>query len=165
MGIRSSRFQEDSVSGAVQKDGGVKRESFHRIRSTRPNSLALDFSSSRSRSEEGSDSDTGHCVSPSADPGTGGTEDRDDELDDGEESPGSPSSNDRFSSDEPAGGVPQRSSSERVAGARRLSTGRSGSARPARVRSARPVSESWIGLYRVRHTGTFDRNYNQKISV
>ncbi|XP_062849783.1 E3 ubiquitin-protein ligase ZNRF1 isoform X2 [Trichomycterus rosablanca] len=152
MGIRSSRLQEDSVSGAVQKDGGVKRESFRRIRSSRPVSLALDFSSSRSRSEEGSDSDTGHCASPSVDPGTGVTEDRDDELDDGEESPGSPNSSDRFSPDEPVGGVPQRSSSERLAGARRLSSGRSGSARSVRVRSARPVSESWIGLYRVRHT-------------
>ncbi|XP_017327108.1 E3 ubiquitin-protein ligase ZNRF1 isoform X1 [Ictalurus punctatus] len=156
MGIRSSRLQEESVCGPLEKDGGVKRESFRRIRSSRPSSLALEFSSSfdrdseanQSRSEEGSDSDTGRRVSSTdGDNSTGRSVEP--EIDNDEDSPGSP---ERFPSEEPAGSVALRASAERLAGARRHSSARNSTARSARVRTARPVSEAWIGLYRVRHS-------------
>ncbi|KAM9500764.1 uncharacterized protein Hap1MRO34_005522 isoform 2-T2 [Clarias gariepinus] len=150
MGTRSSRLPEESVCGPLEKDGGVKRESFRRIRGSRPSSLALDFSSSfdrdseapQSRSEEGSDSDTGRRVSPTdGESGSGRSVEP--------ETPGSP---ERFSSEEPAGSAALRASAERLAAQRRHSSGRNSSARAARVRSARPVSEAWVGLYRVRHS-------------
>lgn len=155
MGTRSSRLQGESVCGPLEKDGGVKRQSFQRIRSSRPSSLGLEFSSSfdrdleanHSRSEEGSDSDTGRRVSPTdGDNGTGSVEP---EIDNDQDSPGSP---EHFSPQEPAGSVALRGSAERLAGTRRHSTGRNSTARSARVRTARPISEAWIGLYRVRHS-------------
>ncbi|KAF5880134.1 E3 ubiquitin-protein ligase ZNRF1-like, partial [Clarias magur] len=157
MGTRSSRLPEESVCGPLEKDGGVKRESFRRIRGSRPSSLALDFSSSfdrdseapQSRSEEGSDSDTGRRVSPTdGESGSGRSVEPESGNDDG--SPGSP---ERFSSeDEPAPIAALRASAERMAAQRRHSSGRNSSGRAARVRSARPVSEAWVGLYRVRHS-------------
>lgn len=144
------------MCGPLEKDGGVKRESFRRIRSSRPSSLALEFSSSfdrdseanQSRSEEGSDSDTGRRVSSTdGDNSTGRSVEP--EIDNDEDSPGSP---ERFPSEEPAGSVALRASAERLAGARRHSSARNSTARSARVRTARPVSEAWIGLYRVRHS-------------
>lgn len=160
MGTRSSRLEEESVCGPLEKDGAVKRESFRRIRSARPSSLALDFSSSfdrdsevnQSRSEEGSDSDTGRRISP-----TDGDNSTDrsvePEIDNDDDTPGSP---DRFSLEEPATNVGVRPSTERVAGARRHSSARNSTARSARVRTSRPVSEAWIGLYRVRHSSMLD---------
>ncbi|KAK3546758.1 hypothetical protein QTP70_035028 [Hemibagrus guttatus] len=152
MGTRSSRLQEESVCGPLEKDGAVKRESFRRIRSARPSSLALDFSASfdrdseanRSRSEEGSDSDTGRRVSP-----TDVVNSTEPEIDNDDDTPGSP---ERFSSEEPAASVTLRASAERLAGARRHSSARNITARSARVRTARPVSEAWVGLYTVRHS-------------
>ncbi|XP_027009441.1 E3 ubiquitin-protein ligase ZNRF1 isoform X1 [Tachysurus fulvidraco] len=152
MGTRSSRLQE-SVCGPLQKDGGVKRESLRRLRSSRPSSLALDFSSSfdrdseanQSRSEEGSDSDTGRRVSPS-DGDNGTVRSVEPEVDNDEETPGSPEG---FSPEETAA---LRASAERPAATRRHSSARSSAARSARVRTVRPVSEAWVGLYRVRHS-------------
>lgn len=161
MGTRSSRLQEESACGALEKDG-VKRESFRRIRSSRPSSLALEFSSSfdrdseatQSRSEEGSDSESGRRVSPSD-----GDNDRgrgvEPEIDNDDDSPGSP---DRFSSEESVGSVALLASAERHPGARRHSSARNSSARSSRVRTSRPVSEAWIGLYRVRHSSMFSTN-------
>ncbi|XP_058241451.1 uncharacterized protein zgc:66427 isoform X2 [Hemibagrus wyckioides] len=158
MGTRSSRLQEESVCGPLEKDGAVKRESFRRIRGARPSSLALDFSSSfdrdseanQSRSEEGSDSDTGRRVSPTdGDNSTARSVEPEIDNDNDDDTPGSP---ERFSSQEPAASVALRASAERLAGARRHSSGRNSTARSVRVRTARPVSEAWIGLYRVRHS-------------
>ncbi|KAM3865728.1 uncharacterized protein ACN63O_009364 [Diretmus argenteus] len=55
------------------------------------------------------------------------------------------------SGEETGGRVPHRTFSERLPGNRHSSGGRNVSARSARVRGAhqRPVSEAWIGLYRV----------------
>ncbi|TSL47671.1 E3 ubiquitin-protein ligase ZNRF2 [Bagarius yarrelli] len=161
MGTRSSRLQEESVCGSLEKDSAVKREAFRRIRSDRPSSLALDFSSSfdrdsetnQSRSEEGSDSDTSrHRVTPTAGDNNSTGRNVEPEIDNDDDTPGSP---DRFSSEEAAAGVALRASAERLIGARRhssSSSSRNSSARSARVRTARPVSEAWIGLYRVRHS-------------
>ncbi|KAF7706047.1 hypothetical protein HF521_019301 [Silurus meridionalis] len=156
MGTRSSRLQEESVCGPLDKNGGVKRESFRRIRSSRPSSLALDFPSSfdrdseinQSRSEESSDSDTGRRVSPT-DTDNGTVHSVEPETDHDDDSPGIPA---RFSSEETASSVALRASAERLTGAHRHSSGRNTTARSARVRTTRPVSEAWIGLYRVRHS-------------
>ncbi|KAI5608990.1 hypothetical protein C0J50_5992, partial [Silurus asotus] len=156
MGTRSSRLQEESVCGPLDKNSGVKRESFRRIRSSRPSSLALDFPSSfdrdsetnQSRSEESSDSDTGRRVSPT-DTDNGTVHSVEPEIDHDDDSPGIPA---RFSSEETASSVALRASAERLTGAHRHSSGRNTTARSARVRTTRPVSEAWIGLYRVRHS-------------
>ncbi|XP_030631396.1 E3 ubiquitin-protein ligase znrf1 [Chanos chanos] len=168
MGTRSSRLQEDAVSTTFDKDG-IKRESCRRIRNNRPTSLMVDFSGSfdhdseanRSRSEECSDSDTGqqasadgspadHNMSPSLTSQASPTDESgvSDKRDDDGGSEG-PVSNDRLSGEE-TGRIPQRTFSERLPGGRHTS-GRNVTARSARVRGnhARPVSEAWIGLYRV----------------
>ncbi len=169
MGTRSSRLHEEAAATAFDKDG-IKRESCRRIRSTRPTSLMVEFSGSfdhdletnRSRSEEGSDSDTGQQASGDGSPADSymspslgsqasptdenGAEEKREE--DG--SPGGPVSAEEI------GRAPQRTFSERLPGGRHSSAGGI-TARSARVRGthARPVSEAWIGLYRVnnRHGG------------
>lgn len=166
MGTRSSRLQEETVSTSFDKDG-LKRDSCRRLRSNRPTSLMVDFSSSfehdseanRSRSEEGSDSDTGrqasadgspadHHISPSL---TSQNTPADDSVG-SHEADGSPPDaiNNETMAGEGTGRVPHRTFSERLPGGRHNS-GRNVTARSARVRSAhsRPVSEAWIGLYRV----------------
>ncbi|XP_049338945.1 E3 ubiquitin-protein ligase znrf2 isoform X1 [Astyanax mexicanus] len=166
MGTRSSRLQVAPSPPSLSKRGGVKRESRRRRSGSRPTSLSLDLSGSfdrdseanRSRSEEGSDSDTGSptvlhgtpdqspdTVLPKADEKPG----EDDEEPD--ENTGSPDSSERLAPEEDAGPAPHRTFSERLPGGRHASVGRSSAARSARVRSSRPVSEAWIGLYRVRH--------------
>uniref|UniRef100_A0A8C1CI93 RING-type E3 ubiquitin transferase n=1 Tax=Cyprinus carpio carpio TaxID=630221 RepID=A0A8C1CI93_CYPCA len=163
MGTRSSRLHEEASATAFDKDG-IKRESCRRIRSTRPTSLMVEFSGSfdhdsetnRSRSEEGSDSDTGQQASSDGSPADShmspslssqasptdenGAEEKREE--DG--SPGGPVSAEEI------GRAPQRTFSERLPGGRHSSAG-GVTARSARVRGthARPVSEAWIGLYRV----------------
>ncbi|XP_072544604.1 uncharacterized protein [Salminus brasiliensis] len=171
MGTRSSRLQAAPSPPSLSKRGGVKRESRRRRGgSSRPASLSLDLSGSfdrdsetnQSRSEEGSDSDTGSPTglhgTPDQSPDTalpeaGEKPDEDEEDDDEEpgESAGSPDSSERLAAEESAGPAPHRTFSERLPGGRHASVGRSGAARAARVRSPRPVSEAWIGLYRVRH--------------
>ncbi|XP_076828072.1 uncharacterized protein LOC143474489 [Brachyhypopomus gauderio] len=162
MGTRSSRLQEETVSTSFEKDG-IKRESCRRMRNARPTSLVVDFSSSfdhdseanRSRSEEGSDSDTGRQASADGSPAdlhispsltsqsspadeNGAVDDKHEDDD----SPESPVNSDHLPGEE-TGRVHHRTLSERLPGGR-LSTGR-------RVRSTRPVSDAWVGLYRVRH--------------
>lgn len=169
MGTRASRLQEDPVPSAFGKDGS-KRESYRRPRCTRPTSLMVDFSGSfedteanRSRSEEGSDSDLGqlgasadgspddHHSIPSgvsqASPADDNSEGKPEE--DGNVSPDPPVVAEHQSGDE-TGRTPQRTFSERLPG-NRHSSARSVGARSARVRGThqRPVSEAWIGLYRV----------------
>ncbi|KAL2097170.1 hypothetical protein ACEWY4_006377 [Coilia grayii] len=164
MGTRSSRLQEEAVSTTFDKDG-LKRESCRRLRSNRPTSLMVDFSGSfehdseanRSRSEEGSDSDTGqqasadgspadHHISPSlASQSTAGENTIGSH--EGDVSPGDAISNEVVAGDE-TGRVSHRTFSERLPGGRHTA-GRNVTARSARVRSARPMSEAWIGLYRV----------------
>lgn len=168
MGTRASRLQEVSVPSAFGKDG-TKRDSCRRARCPRPTSLMVDFSGSfedtevnRSRSEEGSDSDTGpqasadgspadHLSSPSISqpsPTDDGNSDCKPE-EDGNVSPDVAINGERPSGEE-TGRVPHRTFSERLP-ANRHSSGRNASARSARVRGAhqRPMSEAWIGLYRV----------------
>uniref|UniRef100_A0A4W4FPQ6 RING-type E3 ubiquitin transferase n=1 Tax=Electrophorus electricus TaxID=8005 RepID=A0A4W4FPQ6_ELEEL len=168
MGTRSSRLQEESVSTPFEKDG-IKRESCRRIRNTRPTSLVVDFASSfdhdseanRSRSEEGSDSDTGQQVSADGSPGElhispsltseSSPTDENDTVGKHEDDdiPGSPVNSARLSGEE-TGRVNHRTLAERLPGGR-VSSGRSVTARPTRVRNTRPVSDAWIGVYRVRH--------------
>ncbi|XP_062386570.1 E3 ubiquitin-protein ligase ZNRF1 [Sardina pilchardus] len=166
MGTRSSRLQEEAVSTTFDKDG-IKRESCRRLRSNRPTSLMVDFSGSfehdseanRSRSEEGSDSDTGqqasaegspadHHISPSLSSQDTPAEDTVGNHE-GDGSPGEAINNEPVAGEE-TGRVPHRTFSERLPGGRHNS-GRNVTARSARVRGAhsRPVSEAWIGLYRV----------------
>lgn len=162
-------MHEEVASTPFDKDG-IKRESCRRIRSTRPTSLMVEFSGSfdhdsetnRSRSEEGSDSDTGQQASSDGSPADRHTspslsseasptdENGADEKREDNGSPGGPVSGEEI------GRAPQRTFSERLPGGRHSSA--SGvTARSARVRGthARPVSEAWIGLYRVnnRHGG------------
>lgn len=165
MGTRSSRLHEEAAATAFDKDG-IKRESCRRIRSTRPTSLLVELSGSfhhdsetnRSRSEEGSDSDTGQQASSDGSPADShmspslGSQASPTDENGAEEdgSPGVPVS------PEEIGRAPQRTFSERLPGGRHSSAG-GVTARSARVRGthARPVSEAWIGLYRVnnRHGG------------
>lgn len=170
MGTRASRLQEDPVPPALGKDG-TKRDSYRRPRCTRPTSLMVDFSGSfeeteanRSRSEEGSDSDLGqhgasadgspadhHSIPASisqASPGDDNNSEGKPE-EDGNISPGAPVDAEHQPGEE-TGRTPHRTFSERLPGNRHSST-RSVSARSARVRGShqRPVSEAWIGLYRV----------------
>ncbi|XP_010775313.1 E3 ubiquitin-protein ligase ZNRF2 [Notothenia coriiceps] len=168
MGTRASRLQEDPVLPAFGKDG-TKRDSYRRPRCTRPTSLMVDFSGSfeeteanRSRSEEGSDSDQhggasadrspadllhsstpSSSVSPAEDHSEGKPEE------DGDISP-EPAAVAEHPSGEETGRTPHRTFSERLPG-NRHSSARSVGARSARVRGShqRPVSEAWIGLYRV----------------
>lgn len=170
MGTRASRLQEDAAPSAFGKDG-TKRESYRRTRCARPTSLMVDFSGSfedaepgRSRSEEGSDSDPGqhgasadgspadhHSIpssisqaSPADDDGSEGKAEEDGNI-----SPAAPGDAEHPRGEE-TGRTPHRTFSERLPG-NRHSSARSVGARSARVRGAhqRPVSEAWIGLYRV----------------
>ncbi|KAL4657225.1 E3 ubiquitin-protein ligase ZNRF1-like [Arapaima gigas] len=166
MGTRSSRLQEDAVPSAFPKDG-INRETCRRVRSKRPTSLMVDFSgsfeqdseASRSRSEEGSDSDQGQHAS-AAGTAADGSSPRPDQADssDGssargkppaEQGPGPDGHRDVLSAGD-TGRIPQRTFSERLP-ANRHASARNGSARSARARAAnpRPISEAWIGLYRV----------------
>lgn len=166
MGTRASRLQEDPVPSAFGKDG-TKRDSYRRPRCARPTSLMVDFSGSfedteanRSRSEEGSDSDLGqHGASadgsPADRPGIGQASPADDNHsegkpdDDGNVSPVAPADAEHQPGED-TGRTPHRTFSERLPG-NRHSSARSVGARSARVRGThqRPVSEAWIGLYRV----------------
>lgn len=178
MGTRASRIQEESLSPAFGKDG-TKRDSCRRPRCARPTSLVVDFSGSfedtetnRSRSEEGSDLDQGHRgasadgspadhrsipsgVHPSSPSSDNNSEGRPEEG--GNISPDPPAVPEHEPREE-TDRTPQRTFSERVPG-NRHSSSRSAGARSARVRSLhqRPVSEAWIGLYRVnnRHGSRF----------
>ncbi|XP_077580272.1 uncharacterized protein LOC144201473 [Stigmatopora nigra] len=174
MGTRASRLQEDPVPSALGKDSTAKRESYRRPRCARPTSLMVDFSGSfedtevnRSRSEEGSDSDLGqhgasadgspadhhgiaagmsHQASPADD---NHIESKAAAEDDGNASPGAAVNAERQPGEE-TGRTPHRTFSERLPGNRHAG-GRSVGARSARLRGnhQRPVSEAWIGLYRV----------------
>ncbi|XP_026229885.1 mRING-CH-C4HC2H_ZNRF domain-containing protein [Anabas testudineus] len=170
MGTRASRLQEDPVPSAFGKDG-TKRESYRRPRCTRPTSLMVDFSGSfedtepnRSRSEEGSDSDPGqHGASADGSPAdrhsipssisqASPADDNSSEgkpEEDGNISPTAPVDAEHQPGEE-TGRTPHRTFSERLPG-NRHSSARSVGARSARVRGThqRPVSEAWIGLYRV----------------
>lgn len=170
MGTRASRLQEDPVPSAFGKDG-TKRDSYRRPRCTRPTSLVVDFSGSfedteanRSRSEEGSDSDLGqhgasadgspadHHSIPSSVSQASPADDNNSEgkpEEDGNISPDPPVAAEHQPGEE-TGRTPQRTFSERLPG-NRHSSARSVGARSARVRGThqRPVSEAWIGLYRV----------------
>ncbi|KAG9331112.1 hypothetical protein JZ751_020246 [Albula glossodonta] len=171
MGTRSSRLQEEAVATAFAKDG-IRRDSCRRIRNKRPTSLMVDFSGSfdqdsevnRSRSEEGSDSEHGRPARADRSHGDLNTQSHPDQttpLDETSEADkpandgssagsGGDVNNERLSAEE-TGRVPHRTFSERLPSSRHTS-GRSGSARAAaRARSsvARPVSEAWIGVYRV----------------
>lgn len=168
MGTRASRLQEDPVPSAFGKDG-TKRDSYRRPRCARPTSLMVDFSGSfedteanRSRSEEGSDSDMGQQASADGSPAdhhslpssisqASPVDDTSDGKpeEDGNISPEAPGNAEHQSGDE-TGRVPHRTFSERLPG-NRHSSGRNVGARSARVRGThqRPVSEAWIGLYRV----------------
>lgn len=168
MGTRASRLQEDSVASAFEKDG-TTRGSYRRNRCCRPTSLMVDFSASfedtdtnRSRSEEGSDSDIGQQASadgspsdhhslPSISQASPSDNNSDCKHDEGDNDV-SPvvAVNGEHQSDDDTGRVPQRTFSERLP-SNRHSSGRNVSARSARVRGTnqRPMSEAWIGLYRV----------------
>ncbi|XP_067109404.1 E3 ubiquitin-protein ligase ZNRF1 [Osmerus mordax] len=169
MGTRASRSQEDSIPSALGKDG-TTRDSYRRNRCCRPTSLMVDFSGSfedtdtnRSRSEEGSDSDIGQQASADASPAdhhslpssisqASPTDDNSDCKPDEADNDGSPVVvvNGEHQSGDDTGRVPHRTFSERLPGNRHF-TGRNVSARSARVRGThqRPMSEAWIGLYRV----------------
>ncbi|TNM98347.1 E3 ubiquitin-protein ligase znrf2 [Takifugu rubripes] len=169
MGTRASRIQEESLSPAFEKDGS-KRDSYRRPQCDRPTSLMVDFSGSfedtetnGSRSEEGSDLDHGHRVAsmdgspadhrsiPSApdqtSPASDNSEGRPEEG--GTISPDPPVASEHQPREE-TDRTPQRTFSERLPG-NRHSSSRSTGARSSRVRGIhqRPVSEAWIGLYRV----------------
>lgn len=166
MGTRTSRLQEEAVPTTFDKDD-LKRGSCRRLRNNRPTSLMVDFSGSfehdseanRSRSEEGSDSDTGQQASSegsSADhhssPSLVSEDTPAEETAGNQESEISPGDaiNNGIVALQDTGRVPHRTFSERLPGGRHTS-GRNVTARSARVRSAhsRPISEAWIGLYRV----------------
>ncbi|RVE60983.1 hypothetical protein OJAV_G00166130 [Oryzias javanicus] len=171
MGTRASRYQEEPVPPPFGKDG-TKGGSYRRPRCARPTSLVVDFSVSfedteanQSRSEEGSDSDVGqhgasadgspadhHNIPPSisqADNSSNSGEGKPEEEDGGGASPGNPADAGNQHGDD-TGRTPHRTFSERLPGSRHPSS-RSVSARSVRVRGThqRPVSDAWIGLYRV----------------
>lgn len=186
MGTRASRLQEDPVPSAFGKDG-TKRDSYRRSRCTRPTSLMVDFSGSfedtepnRSRSEEGSDSDLGqhgasadgspadHHGIPSSISQASPADDNNSEgkpEEDGNASPAAPVDAEHQPGEE-TGRTPHRTFSERLPG-NRHSSARSVGARSARVRGThqRPVSEAWIGLYRVnnRHASMLTCLYNAAV--
>ncbi|XP_061587903.1 E3 ubiquitin-protein ligase ZNRF2 [Cololabis saira] len=160
MGARASRLQEDPVPIPIPvspfgKDAAAavaKRDSCRRARCpARPTSLVVDFSvsfddaeanQSRSEEEEGS-------PSPSPSP------DKPEEEEEGAatEAPADPEQQQQQQSEQETGSgrTPHRTFSERLPGNRHSSARSAGSARSARVRGShqRPVSEAWIGLYRV----------------
>lgn len=170
MGARASRLQEDPVTSPFGKDS-TKRDSYRRARCARPTSLVVDFSVSfeetepnGSRSEEGSDSDlrrhggasadgspADHRSLPSSQASPGGDDDSSEGRpgEDGAVSPEASAEAERQAGEE-TGRTPHRTFSERLPG-NRHSSARSVGARSARVRGThqRPVSEAWIGLYRV----------------
>ncbi|XP_028833007.1 E3 ubiquitin-protein ligase znrf2 [Denticeps clupeoides] len=173
MGTRSSRLQEQTAPSAFEKDA-FKRGSCRQMRSARPTSLMVDFSGSfdhdseanRSRSEEGSDSDTGPQASADGSPSDRhisppltGQNTPAEELaggrDDGDGGPAAPVNGDRLSAEEP-GRVPHRTLSDRLPGGSRHAPGRGVTARSTRARGAhpRPVSEAYIGLCRISRTGS-----------
>ncbi|KAM9323232.1 uncharacterized protein KZ484_021344 [Pholidichthys leucotaenia] len=164
MGTRASRLPEDPVPSAFGKDG--TRESFRRPRCPRPTSLVVDLSVSfedtetnRSRSEEGSDSDPGQHGA-SADGSPADHHSIPSPPADDTNSEGRPEEDDNTTPEAPVeaehqpgegtGRTPHRTFSERLPG-NRHSSSRSVGARSTRVRGThqRPVSEAWIGLYRV----------------
>ncbi|XP_010887910.1 E3 ubiquitin-protein ligase znrf2 [Esox lucius] len=165
MGTRASRLHEDPVPSTFGKDG-IKRDSYRRHRINRPTSLMVDFSGSfddseanRSRSEEGSDSEMGqqasangspadhnsHSSIAQASPAEAISECKREE--DGSSTPEGAVNGEHLHGED-TGRVPHRTFSERLP---RHSSGRNVSARSTRVRGThqRPVSEAWIGLYRV----------------
>ncbi|XP_066537567.1 E3 ubiquitin-protein ligase ZNRF1 [Hoplias malabaricus] len=145
MGTRSSRLQAAPSPRSITKRSGLKRES----RGRRPGSLPLDLP--RSRSEEGSDSDAESPAEHASQAPVADSEEKPEEqVTENAASPGG-SSERLAEEEEDAGPTPNRTFSERLPGPRHASLGRSSAARSARVRSPRPVSEAWIGLYRVRH--------------
>lgn len=178
MGTRASRLQEDPVPSAFGKDG-PRRDSYRPSRCARPTSLMVDFSGSfedteanRSRSEEGSDSDLGqHGASADGSPADHhsipSSIGQASPTDDNSSNEGKPDEDGNLSptaavdaehqAGEETGRTPHRTFSERLPG-NRHSSARSVGARSARVRGThqRPVSEAWIGLYRVnnRHAST-----------
>ncbi|KAM4605129.1 uncharacterized protein ACJ7VT_017412 [Polymixia lowei] len=152
MGTRASRLQEDPVP-AFGKDGSTKRDSYRRPRCARPTSLMVDFSGSFE------DTETNRSGSPadlhSLPSGIGQTSPADDSSEGRPEEDGdivSPEAavNAEHHPGEETGRMPHRTFSERLPG-NRHSSGRNVGARSARVRGThqRPVSEAWIGLYRV----------------
>ncbi|TRY98923.1 hypothetical protein DNTS_016980 [Danionella cerebrum] len=163
MGTRSSRLHEEAAPTPFDKDG-IKRDSYRRIRRARPSSLEVDFcgnlhhnsETSRSRSEEGSDSDTGqqassdgspadHHRSPSISSQASPTDENG--ADEKREEDGSPRG---LVSGEEIGRAPQRTFSERLPGGRHSSaSGVTTRAAGLRGTHARPVSEAYVGLYRV----------------
>lgn len=182
MGTRASRLQEEPAPSAFGKDG-TKRDSYRRSRCTRPTSLMVDFSGSfedteanRSRSEEGSDSDLGqHGASADGSPadhhsipsGISQPSPTDDNNSEGKpEEDGSVSPEGAVDAEHQpgveTGRTPHRTFSERLPG-NRHSSSRNVGARSTRVRGShqRPVSEAWIGLYRVnnRHGSKLTHSY------
>ncbi|KAG5841690.1 E3 ubiquitin-protein ligase ZNRF1 [Anguilla anguilla] len=169
MGTRASRFQEETVATAFAKDG-IKRDSCRRLRNKRPTSLVVDFSGSfdqdsevsRSRSEEGSDSDQGRPTGADGSHGDINSPSNPDQTTpdetgdaggpaDGANSGSTGDVNNDGLSVEETGRIPHRTFSERLPSSRHTS-GRSGSSRTAaraRGSNPRPVSEAWIGVYRV----------------
>ncbi|KAJ3595052.1 hypothetical protein NHX12_004357 [Muraenolepis orangiensis] len=173
MGTRASRLQEEPAAppAAFGKDGAT-RESYRRPRCARPTSLMVEFSGSfedteagRSRSEEGSDSDmTGPQASADGSPedlhslpsSLGPASPADDASDvrpgdEGSLSPEAPEDEDhQAGGGGETGRMAHRTFSERLPG-NRHAPGRSVPARSARVRGLhqRPMSEAWVGLYRV----------------
>ncbi|XP_013996158.1 E3 ubiquitin-protein ligase znrf1 [Salmo salar] len=167
MGTRASRLQEDPVPSAFGKDG-ITRDSYRQPRCNRPTSLMVDFLGSfddsetnRSRSEEGSDSDMGqqastggspvdHKSHPSISPSSPAEDNSEYKREEDCNSSPEGAVNGEHLPGEETGQVPHRTFSERLPG-NRHSSGRNVSARSARMRGIhqRPVSEAWIGLYRV----------------
>ncbi|XP_004078638.1 E3 ubiquitin-protein ligase znrf1 [Oryzias latipes] len=173
MGTKASRYQEEPVPSPFGKDGTKAGGSYRRPRCTRPTSLVVDFSVSfedteanQSRSEEGSDSDLGqHGVSAEGSPAdhhssipaisqasrADDNSERKSEEDAGVAvSPENPADAENQQHGDETGRTPHRTFSERLPGSRHPSS-RSVSARSVRVRGShqRPVSDAWIGLYRV----------------
>lgn len=173
MGTKASRYQEEPVPSPFGKDGTKAGGSYRRPRCTRPTSLVVDFSVSfedteanQSRSEEGSDSDLGqHGASADGSPAdhhssipaisqasrADDNSERKSEEDAGVAvSPENPADAENQQHGDETGRTPHRTFSERLPGSRHPSS-RSVSARSVRVRGShqRPVSDAWIGLYRV----------------
>ncbi|XP_034021267.1 E3 ubiquitin-protein ligase ZNRF1 [Thalassophryne amazonica] len=165
MGTRASRLHEDPAAPNAFGKEGTKRDSYRRPRCTRPTSLMVDFSGSfeeteanRSRSEEGSDSDL-HGASNDGSPADhhslpAGMSQQASPADGKPEEDGSLTMEAAGEAEqqpsEDTGRTPNRTFSERLPGTRH-SSGRGVGARSARLRGThqRPVSEAWIGLYRV----------------
>ncbi|XP_056452590.1 E3 ubiquitin-protein ligase ZNRF1 [Gadus macrocephalus] len=169
MGTRASRLQEDPVVPPAFGKDGPRRESYRRPRCPRPTSLVVEFSGSfedtetnQSRSEEGSDSDMGpqasadgspednHSLPSSISPASPADDTSDGRPgDEGNLSPQA-ADNAEHQPGEETGRMAHRTFSERLPG-NRHSSARSVTTRSARVRGIhqRPMSEAWIGLYRV----------------